>query len=1683
MQHKETKIQTITSMTTAIANPAAGDYLFVDLDDTLLLTGINKYADTPQFTESSLSTELDRLRERGIKVIGLTARKHEHRAATMQQLSTLHYTLDDVIFAPTDKSAKRHPRLQKASALKSYLQQNKLQPKRLFVFDNDLSQLQDIQQSFADSGLQLYLKHYQPRHDQPIAIHQQHQQVFPPRLDGFHKQQALGGGTNSVFSIKHETTGQKFVLKFGAHEDAGKIEMLCNAVYQALGVKVPKMRIYHELPLSLAATINLQSQRGMFQVSELIESHPDQSEKTIRATARQDFIAHVLLGNIDVAKGDNFIVDTNGKAIIIDAGANFMFRAKGETRKEDATLASEIDSLRDKHINTSAHAWFASLTDAEITAQVAALAAKHHTIEQAVWDASNQLGLPENLRNQFLESLSDRLDHLVTRFCRSSQTHAKIDKKGQVDQTAAGILTYAFINNEPHVLLSKRVRHQWWDNLGGKSEAGDQGLADTARREVAEESNYLLNYTSRELEDGPFHDLVTGKCKEQKIYRMYLCSHEKIAANNLNDGEHTEHQWVPLRAVMAAMDADHPVQMEGQATLQVTSGDQTYTLYPPLCQMLRQPEVSGNLTRLLATGKVASTHTLGYADNGVTTTTKMGYRPLMTPARKRQHIATTMIGKSRVLREIKKKSMQPTSAMTGEVPVLSARLTQSELHIKTILGLDYHHDDLAGNVRQFVNRHYARHTCLREDRKKEFLITSAIALIENERRGGEELFYFYHGCNNRIAFAYDIYTALYQALQANEQTAAFRPDSEHFKRFKSMREFVAFYSHRGTKTIDNNDANFNDCALSTNVFLFGNHDVSTSSSIHYLIENDVRREVDLEGLFSSLLQPFHVAPAEIKRLLALFSSYASKRGGSLYQIAMTKEQAQIMAYPAAGMGKMNELEMVRDLPCIVQALQNRDLSDMQTREYITNLQARLLVPPHLPLQVTTMKWSDVTTEQSHQYQQGLQHCVDLIMDLILRHHNPLFNHHGQSGVLKVLPLVLAENQLSTSSKVSGNVLARAIMANDEDTVYRILNNYPEFRWRRLSIPAQYIHNNRIKIRDNRMEPLPMIIHHSKIRLDQAIELYGWESVKKQIECFYHAHFNAFDFGEHIISRLPEKIRLRHVEKYLKVLCRLDQFFGVLAALPMRDRMAFIKMAPARTASGTPLINAQNIKKILKLLAPAEKTEFVLSYKYTINTCGVLIKVLKNLPVADRAEVAVSCGHIDVTTGFVAVMASLLPEDDRLGFVVCYQHLVYNGNTLAHILEILPATEREPFARRHQSVIVTGDDLFEVMQELSPDDASTYAWRHKNKISSVAVLKDIQLLLPESERGKFALAIKSNGLINNNIDFGQMYACLDESQRSAYTTQYINRHQALQDCYFIQDAIRGMPMELRLNFAKTYKHAIDSSMTMAHIISLLNKADRLEFVMSCHDKCIDGDFASVLKHLTDGRRECAVKYHGKIKNHDDVIKVLKVLDAGDRIGFAELKHTLITSGNQFAMVVECLPEDDQLKFAVRHRNKLTSKKQFSHFFAKFNKTDFLDKFSYYIIDKIPQLFEVVDLIANIKPCLRMEMVTKLQHLISGPSELCRISGALTDTNMTAEQCWEFAMNNQQHLTDIYTLRTVMSLMTNEMREKFVLMHEKLIESFGHRGRSMMQGVSMFSQPPGGTDHHEKHSVRSLGLGYP
>ena len=286
MQRSE--ITAVDNITQAIANPATGDMIFLDLDETLLLTGFKKFSDDPRVTEPGLPAEILRLQERGIRVIGLTSRSIKKSQSTLEQLTQAGIQIE-VLHAPDIQSPDGSLHSGKGKAMRAYFSQTIFKPKRVFVFDNLRHHLEAVKTECEALGFPLFLKHYIVPDYLPVHVATQSDALFPEKLEGYEIEKSLGGGTASVFRIKHPQREQPLVLKLGAHEDGAKVEMLCNAVYHILGVDVPLMRVYHTLPKDLAVNLGLKHPYRFSQLCEFIQSGDAAPAEVIKKSGARSF--------------------------------------------------------------------------------------------------------------------------------------------------------------------------------------------------------------------------------------------------------------------------------------------------------------------------------------------------------------------------------------------------------------------------------------------------------------------------------------------------------------------------------------------------------------------------------------------------------------------------------------------------------------------------------------------------------------------------------------------------------------------------------------------------------------------------------------------------------------------------------------------------------------------------------------------------------------------------------------------------------------------------------------------------------------------------------------------------------------------------------------------------------------------------------------------------------------------------------------------------------------------------------------------------------------------------------------------------------------------------------------------------------------------------------------------------
>lgn len=180
----------------------------------------------------------------------------------------------------------------------------------------------------------------------------------------------IGGqtGSNLGGTYYDQETGKKYYIKRPKNEAMARNEVLAAKLYEQAGIEVPNVN----LMLGQDGTISV--------ASEIIDGLSIDSTALKSGTLQNinsGFAVDAWLANWDVVGlgYDNMLVKGN-KVLRLDTGGALKYRAQGSLKGDLWNYsANEIKTLRDPNINPQSAAVFAHVTDADIKAGIAKIAA------------------------------------------------------------------------------------------------------------------------------------------------------------------------------------------------------------------------------------------------------------------------------------------------------------------------------------------------------------------------------------------------------------------------------------------------------------------------------------------------------------------------------------------------------------------------------------------------------------------------------------------------------------------------------------------------------------------------------------------------------------------------------------------------------------------------------------------------------------------------------------------------------------------------------------------------------------------------------------------------------------------------------------------------------------------------------------------------------------------------------------------------------------------------------------------------------------------------------------------------------------------------------------------------------------------------------------------------------------
>ncbi len=182
------------------------------------------------------------------------------------------------------------------------------------------------------------------------------------------------GGSNPG-GIYQDADGAKWLVKGSNKPDPdggpARNEVLASRLYNAAGGFAPEMR-----------TVDMGAQYGggIGVASKMQDGFTklDANNPAHIAKVREDFAMDAWLANWDAVgmDFDNTVIDKNGNAMRIDPGGALLYRAQGEPKGADfGKTVNEWDGMRDPSKNPQAAKIFAGMTDSELKASAAKVAA------------------------------------------------------------------------------------------------------------------------------------------------------------------------------------------------------------------------------------------------------------------------------------------------------------------------------------------------------------------------------------------------------------------------------------------------------------------------------------------------------------------------------------------------------------------------------------------------------------------------------------------------------------------------------------------------------------------------------------------------------------------------------------------------------------------------------------------------------------------------------------------------------------------------------------------------------------------------------------------------------------------------------------------------------------------------------------------------------------------------------------------------------------------------------------------------------------------------------------------------------------------------------------------------------------------------------------------------------------
>jgi 8-oxo-dGTP pyrophosphatase MutT (NUDIX family) len=680
-----------------------------------------------------------------------------------------------------------------------------------------------------------------------------------PNLSEMKFVKTIAGGTGGVSIYKDQSTGELWTLKTWKNRGHGINECLAAALYKVLGGQTPEFCLFTELPIEFR-----KNHKGeLYRFARFIKGEKP-SEEVLRKKLQSTSTVLALLSFWDI-KPENYIVTKDGTLHLIDTGGALLYRALGELKKADSNYwmphqVSELFTFRNEKLQGN---YFSSIDNNKIKKQIPQILQNAHEMIQLTKSFCQSVKYEKS--QEITHSLQSRLRHLeLIHHFLNGRINPKADPfEIPTENDAAGTLIYTQHQNQVFILIGKRVRHQWWSNLGGKTDPRET-FFDAASRESGEESDRRFKFDTG-LIYCPSHDLITVDDNLLlKRYRTYLVSHQYVDPKKLKSNEYTEYKWVPVGSLLKSLNDDRM--------------DKDTILYPPFLESLRQENVKNWLIQLAKGKSVKATCTQSVS----------GHSHLKEVHERLEHSASEAF-RMAVWMTV---ALQNREIVVNQNKALNPKASAASYHMLRHLAPVHLKLHPAEDQIKAVTKEYLQLT----DEN-----ISLVKRITQEEKIQEDKYAIYHGLMPRLWFQYRILSHIRHLLDGMPlQTDVLRPLDSFFNNFSSAKDLIDFIKQGR----NNYSPGFKRAAMSFNPTIFNNLATPTSSSMGMLFGHEnVAPPKDIWGIVKTLFEKIGITFDDVvKDIEKIYKQQFKNVDGTLIQVFLDPKIVQNACYIAASMG-------------------------------------------------------------------------------------------------------------------------------------------------------------------------------------------------------------------------------------------------------------------------------------------------------------------------------------------------------------------------------------------------------------------------------------------------------------------------------------------------------------------------------------------------------------------------------------------------------------------------------------------------------------------------------------------------------------------------------------------------------------------------------------------------------------